>query len=204
MPPISHFTHGRNLPAVLDAGELRCHAAAATVVDVADVTIKARRMTIAVGCGPGGVVGDYVPFYFAPRSPMLFRLQKEHTEGRGDGQRALIYFATTTERLLEAGLPCVFSDGNAAHHLSTFSADLSEMGTRVDWELMAAVIWANTAEDGDRMRRRQAEFLVRGAVPLDLIEELVVIDDSVRSRVQEMLDQAGSNLPVVVRPNWYF
>jgi hypothetical protein len=204
VPPISHFTHGSNLPAVLAAGELRSHTAAATVVDVADVTIKARRMTIAVGCGPGGVVGDYVPFYFAPRSPMLFRLQKEHTEGRGDGQRALIYFATTTERLLEAGLPCVFSDGNAAHHLSTFSADLSEMGTRVDWELMAAVIWANTAEDGDRVRRRQAEFLVRGAVPLDLIEELVVIDDSVRSRVQEMLHQAGSNLPVVVRPNWYF
>lgn len=159
---------------------------------------------IAVGCGPGGVVGDYVPFYFAPRSPMLFRLHKEHAEGRGDGQRALIHVATTSERLLEAGLQCVFSDGNAAHHLSTFSADLSEMGVRVDWELMEAVIWANTPEDGDRVRRRQAEFLVHGAVPLDLVEELAVIDDSVRSRVEELLDQAGSNLPVVVRPDWYF
>jgi hypothetical protein len=168
------------------------------------VSIKARRTTIALGCGPGGVVGNYVPFYFAPRSPMLFRLQKEHTEGRGDGQRALIYVVTTTERLVAAGLECVFSDGNAAHHLSTFSADLSEMGERVDWELMEAMIWANTPEDGDRVRRRQAEFLVHGAVPLALVEELVVIDDSVRSRVQELLDQAGSTLPVVVRPHWYF
>jgi len=78
------------------------------------------------------------------------------------------------------------------------------MGERVDWELMEAVIWANTPEDGDRVRRRQAEFLVHGAVPLALVEELVVIDDSVRSRVQELLDQAGSTLPVVVRPDWYF
>lgn len=30
---------------------------------------------------------------------MLFRLHKEHAEGRGDGQRALIYVVTTTEVL---------------------------------------------------------------------------------------------------------
>jgi len=78
---ILHFAHGRNLPTVLAAGELQCHRSAATVVDVADVSIKARRTTIAVGCGPGGVVGDYVPFYFAPRSPMLFRLHREHAGG---------------------------------------------------------------------------------------------------------------------------
>jgi hypothetical protein len=204
LPPIFHFTHGRNLPAVLAAGELRSHGAAATVVDIADVSIKARRTTIAIGCGPGGVVREYVPFYFAPRSHMLFRLHKEHVEGRGDGQRALIYVVASTERLVAAGLQCVFSDGNAAHTLSKFSANLAEMGERVDWELMDAVIWANTPEDGDRVRRRQAEFLVRGAVPLVLIDELAVIDDAVRSRVQELLDQAGSALPVVVRPDWYF
>lgn len=174
------------------------------MVDVADSSIKSRRTTIAVGCGPGGVVGDYVPFYFAPRSPMLFRLHREHAEGHGDGQRALIYLAATTERLVEAGLQCVFSDGNAAHGLTRFSADLDEMADRVDWNLMNAVIWANTPEDGDRVRRRQAEFLVHGAVPLGLIDELAVIDETVRSRVQKLLDQAASALTVTIRPDWYF
>jgi hypothetical protein len=135
---------------------------------------------------------------------MLFRLHREHAEGRGDGQRALIYFVATTDRLLAAGLSCVFSDGNAAHGLTRFSASLAEMGGRVDWSLMEAVIWANTPEDGDRVRRRQAEFLVHGAVPLDLIDELAVMDEAVRSRTQEFLDQAGSTLPAVVRPDWYF
>ncbi|MBA2360049.1 MAG: DUF4433 domain-containing protein [Actinobacteria bacterium] len=204
MAAIFHFTHGRNLPAVLSAGELQCHGSAATVVDVADSSIKSRRTTIAVGCGPGGVVGGYVPFYFAPRSPMLFRLHREHAEGHGDGQRALVYLVATTERLVEAGLQCMFSDGNAAHGVTRFSADLAEMTDRVDWELMDAVIWANTPEDGDRVRRRQAEFLVHGAVPLALIEGLGVIDETVRSRVQALLDQADSSLPVTIRPDWYF
>src|SRR6266536_1743246 len=98
-----------------------------------------RRTTIEVGCGPGGVVGDYVPFYFAPRSPMLYRLHREHAEGKGDGQRPLIYVVAASERLIAAGLPCVFSDGNAAHRLTRFSANLVEMAERVDWELMEAV-----------------------------------------------------------------
>jgi hypothetical protein len=204
LPPILHFTHGRNLPAVLAAGELRAHSSAATVADIADASIKARRTTIVVGCGPGGVVGDYVPFYFAPRSPMLFRLHREHAEGEGDGQRPLIYVVATTERMVAAGLQCVFSDGNAAHGLTRFSANLAEMGERVDWELMEAVIWTDTPEDGDRRRRRQAEFLVHGVVPLSLVDELAVIDVTVASRVHELLDQAGSPLPVVVRPDWYF
>jgi hypothetical protein len=54
------------------------------------------------------------------------------------------------------------------------------------------VIWADTLEDGDRVRRRQAEFLVHDAVPLSLVEQLAVIDDAV------------SALPLVVRPDWYF
>jgi hypothetical protein len=150
------------------------------------------------------VVGDYVPFYFAPRSPMLFRLEREHGEGKGDGQRPLIYAVADSDRIVVAGLECVFSDGNAAHGLTRFSADLAEMAGRVDWELMEAVVWANTPEDGDRVRRRQAEFLVHGSVPLGLIDELAVIDETVASRVQELLNAAGLALGVVVRRDWYF
>jgi hypothetical protein len=115
-----------------------------------------------------------------------------------------VYVVADSDRLVAAGLPCVFSDGNAAHGLTRFSSDLAEMAARVDWELMEAVIWTDTPEDGDRVRRRQAEFLVHGAVPLDLIDELAVIDDPVRLRVEELLGQAGRVLPVVVRRDWYF
>jgi hypothetical protein len=76
VPVIYHFTDVANLASILNADELRCHSTADCAVDVADATIKSRRMSKRVPCRPGGTVGDYVPFYFAPRSPMLFRIQR--------------------------------------------------------------------------------------------------------------------------------
>ena len=74
LPRIYHFTDVANLPAILAAGELRCHRMAANAVDVGDPSIKSRRALIDVKCGPGGKVCDYVPFYYAPRSPMLYSI----------------------------------------------------------------------------------------------------------------------------------
>ena len=38
--------------------------------------IKARRLAQPVRCNPGTLVGDYVPFYFCPRSVMLYLIYK--------------------------------------------------------------------------------------------------------------------------------
>jgi hypothetical protein len=39
-------------------------------------TIKERRLRLAIECRPGLRVGDCVPFYFCPRSVMLFLLDR--------------------------------------------------------------------------------------------------------------------------------
>lgn len=114
MPRIYHFTDIGNLAPILAVGELRCHGTADCAVDVADATIKSRRMTKRVSCGPSGAVGEYVPFYFAPRSPMLFRIQRGGVEGVSSHPSRLLYLVSSTEAVLEAGQACVFTDGNAA------------------------------------------------------------------------------------------
>ena len=204
MPAIYHFTHGKNLASIIAAGELRASAMAETLIDIADAKIKGGRGARAVTCGQGGCVGDYVPFYFAPRSPMLFRIQAGGVEGVDGDPRGIIYFATTTERIAAAGLPCVFTDGNAAAALTGFSDDLGRLAEKVDWPLMEARYWNNTEEDGDRVRRRGAEFLVHGAVPMTLIDEIGVYDDGAQRRVEEILAAGGVELSVNVRRGWYF
>ena len=74
MPPIYHITPVEHLPIIIGEGGLRCDVVAQKVatVNIAHKSIKARRLKKAVRVGPGGVVADYVPFYFAPRSPMLY------------------------------------------------------------------------------------------------------------------------------------
>lgn len=201
---IYHFTDSANLKRILAAGELRAHRTAGCVVDVADETIKTRRTRTVVPSGPGGNVSDYVPFYFAPRSPMLFRIEHGGVEGVSPEPGRIVYLVSSTDALLDAGHACVFTDGNAAAAFTTFHDDSEQLAAVIDWPLMRARYWMNTPDDPDRRRRRCAEFLVHQAVPLDKIEELGVYDAAAQSTVGELVAAATSSVEVRIRSDWYF
>ena len=74
-----HFVHLDTLPAVLAAGELLSTRQLAEqgkrpARDIASGSLQSRRGRTLVPLG--GTLHDYVPFYFAPRSPMLYRIGK--------------------------------------------------------------------------------------------------------------------------------
>jgi hypothetical protein len=203
MPPIYHFTDIDNLKGIFEAGELRCYRVAPTAVDVGNQSIKANRSRRLVNCGPRGMVGDYVPFYYAPRSPMLFSIKCGNVEGVSPDQRRLVYLVTSTEAIYSAGLACVMSDGNAATMITKFGDDPEDLDMEVDWELMKERIWRNTPEDPDRVRRRMAEFLVHEAVPLELISGVAVINTQIRKFVASLATEHRCETTVAIRPNWY-
>jgi hypothetical protein len=205
---IMHFTHIRNLPGILAAGYLRpdngVRREQVAVVEAADPVIKERRRTIRVRRPPYGCVGDYVPFYFAGRSPMLLALASGRVPGYTDRQDRLIYLVSTVERAAAAGLRCLFSDGNCASTFTQVYDDLRRIDEVVDWPLMQARMWNNTAEDPDRMRRRMAEFLVHERMPVGCLVGIAVRTAVVKGQVQAILGECGVALPVRVRPTWYF
>src|SRR5215208_5344141 len=78
-PKIFHITHVDNLPEILRAGVLwsdaRRLALGFDCEIVGMASIKNRRLhELPVKCHPGSRVGEYVPFYFCPRSVMLYIL----------------------------------------------------------------------------------------------------------------------------------
>ncbi len=204
LPAIHHFTDAENLRRILLTGEVRCHRTAACAVDIGDALIKSRRTQINVPCKPGGKVCDYVPFYFAPRSPMLYSIKCGNVPGVSPNPSRIVYLTTSTEAAYDAGLACVFSDGNAAAAFTAFYDDPAMLPQAVDWPLMQEGYWANTPEDSDRRRRRGAEFLVHNALPLALVTEIAVHDESVRSSVARALAEAGSTIAIRIRADWYF
>ena len=204
MPPIYHFTDIGNLGAIFQSRELRCHRTARSAVDVGNQSIKGYRNRRSIDCGPGGTVGDYVPFYYAPRSPMLFSIKSGNVDGVSADQRRLAYLVSSTEAVYEANLPSVISDGNAATVITTFSDDRARLSEMIDWELMRNAIWRNTPEDPDRRRRRMAEFLVHRSVPLALISSVAVMNADVRRSVAALAATHGCGAAVVIRPSWYF
>jgi hypothetical protein len=61
-------------------------------------------------------------------------------------------------------------------------------------------------DDMDRQRRKQAEFLVHRKCDWELIEKIAVINNKMKSKVNEiMADFPVSARPlVVIKPEWYY
>jgi hypothetical protein len=208
---LHHFTHIDNLPSICRTGHLSCDAAARKglmELEVGAADIKERRRQRVVPISPGGHVGDYVPFYYAPRSPMLFRIACDHRDsipGRyADGDRPLAYLVTTVGAVVDAGLDWIATDGNAVTATTEFTSDLPSLETLVDWPLMRAERWNSTDEDPDRQRRRLAEFLVHQRVPLSLISWVAAYDDQYKDRIKRAMTGHPLADRIIVRPGWYY
>lgn len=115
----------------------------------------------------------------------------------------LVYLASTTQKLVEQGLTLVFTDRNAVLDYTDFGPEASS-DHLVDWDLMTATWWYNTTEEPDRKERRMAECLVSPAVPFNCILFVATYSTAQEARVREILVQAGQDVEVGVRPDWYF
>ncbi|MER6139291.1 DUF4433 domain-containing protein [Streptomyces sparsogenes] len=203
-----HFTHVRNLRGVLARKLLLSDSImqrqGGVPVECGDRDIKAGRRTRPVKVPPYGVPADYVPFYFAPRSPMLYKIFRGGVATYQDGQPPLVYLVTTVNDAVFTGRPYVFSDGNCAAEITRHFTDLDLMADVVDWRILRARHWANTADDGDRMRRRMAEFLIHETMPISALQGISTYDRDYAEQVQQSLKEVNLTLPVSVRRDWYY
>lgn len=204
---VLHFTHVNHLADIMREG-LWCDREAANRgllrVEVGNREIKDARRRLPVAAGPGGHPADYAPFYFAPRSPMMFSISRGNVPQYQDGQEPLVYLVTTIEAVQAAGLRGVFSDGNCGSRVTDYSDDLGRLDDLVDWELMRSVWWANTPDDPDRMRRRMAEFLVHERVPWEVFAEIVTMTERTAGAVRDTVGRLGLGTRVRVDRGWYY
>lgn len=207
--PVLHFTRIEHLATIIRDGLLpdtRAQSSGVLRQEIGHREIKAGRRTRRVPCGKQGVVADYVPFYFAPRSPMMFSISKSNVAGVDPDIEKLVYLTTTTQALITAGLCVVFTNQNARMTLARMTTDdaLLDGDDFVDWPLMRARYWGNTEEDPTRKERRQAECLVQPHVEWKLIHEVVTKTKAAHDQVRAILDAAGVETSIFVRPTWYF
>lgn len=206
--PLYHFTPIGHLATIIERG-LLCDRQAVALslqsVDVGNRGIKAQRRRRAVLAAPRGVVADYVPFYFAPRSPMMSAIHHGNVPEYTGGTESLVYLMTSVERLVALSLHLVFTDRNAvlghAHH----TTEVDELDTLIDWQLMRARMWHNTAEEPDRRERRMAECLVHCQVPWQAIEHVVTRSRARADEARATLARFSQTAAVVrTEPDWYF
>jgi ssDNA thymidine ADP-ribosyltransferase, DarT len=205
--PIYHITHIHNLESIISEGGLLAYnamrAAGTQYTNIAYENIQDRRARIHVPCGRGGVLHDYVPFYFAPRSPMLYTINKGNVTSYTQGQAAIIHLVSDVLEIEIRGLDFVFTDGHAIMTFTDFFDHLHDL-EQLDWNIMKSRQWNDTNEDNDRKRRRQAEFLVHNFLHWELIEEIGVMNSTIKVQAENILQNFTHKPPVIVRKDWYY
>ena len=210
MTDVYHITHVDNLASIMVDGGLWSDAErikrGLEHQNVGLTEIKQSRLTEReVGCHPGTMVGEYVPFYFCPRSIMLYLLYRGNRQGLTytGGQRPIVHLVADLERTASwadvNGVRWAFSNRNAGTAYAEFFADLADLN-RVNWDAVNATDFRDAAiKDG-----KQAEFLLYGRFPWELIERIGVMDVKIVGQVQAVLSANARNPTVEIKREWYY
>jgi len=203
---VYHITHVDNIASMARLGAIlcdrRCEKDGTQPVSIAYEDLKARRAWWRVTVAQRGTLADYVPFYYAPRSPMLYVINRGSVPGYGEGQAEVAHLVLAAEEIAAPGRFAI-TDGHAATPLTRQYADLRDLD-KVCWKTMRSQFWADTDEDGDRKRRRQAELLVWREVPFEAVRMIGVMTATIAERVRSALAGTDYAPRIVVRRDWYY
>jgi len=205
---IFHITHVDNHPAILADGCLWSDAEilqrSKAPTDIGFDTIKKRRLEeLPVNCHPQTFVGQHVPFYFCPRSPMLYVIHKRNSElTYKGGQDRIVHLVSRIGIAVRAAgqRPWAFTDGNAGARYARFSNDLTQFYEFVDKNALQASYWSEPTIK----ERKQAEFLVFESFPWNGFIAIGAINKKIAQEVEQHLSTDEHCPKVLVRPQWYY
>ena len=207
-PKIYHVVHVDRLPSILAAGGLlsdalvQAQALGGSMIGMNH--IKQRRLTeLQLASHPGLFVGACVPFYFCPRSVMLYLIyQGNHPEMayRG-GQGPIVHLEADLNAVVAwanaQAVRWAFTLSNAGSYFFEDRNDLARLN-EINWTAVQARDWRAHKEG------KQAEFLLEQRFPWHLIERIGVHSAAVYGQVVNALPAHGHRPPVEVRPDWYY
>lgn len=208
-PKIYHIVHWDRLASIVSDEVLLCDAimvarrAPGTTIGMAN--IKERRLQRQLPCYPNTRVGDYVPFYFCPRSVMLYLIYRanHHELAYKGGQMPIIHLESDLYTVIDwaeaNGHRWAFSLSNAAASYTQFRADRSQLG-EIDWAAVAANEWSRS----DIKEAKQAEFLVHNYFPWELVSRIGVISPQIGNQVVRAISQASHKPVIEVMRDWYY
>jgi hypothetical protein len=116
-------------------------------------------------------LGDFIPFYFGVKMPMLYVAQHGgNFVESATSPTDIIYLGCSVSKIISSKLNFYFSDGHATDMLTSFydKSNINELVNIVDWEAVKSSYWGGD-ENLNIKRKKQAEFLVSGDLSPDFI-----------------------------------
>lgn len=213
-PKIYHIVHVDRLPSVIADQHLWCDAEivrrAPQGTTIGMSRIKQRRLNeLTLASHPGLYVGDCVPFYFCPRSIMLYLIyQRNHPEldYRG-GQGPIIHLEADLHAAVDwasrQSARWAFTLSNAGAYYFEDRANLAQL-REVNWSAVQTNRWSGSGIPARVKEGKQAEFLMEQSFPWHLVERIGVQSRTIHQQVMNMLVTSAHRPVVEVKSEWYY
>lgn len=207
-PKIYHIVHIDRIASIIAAGGLLCDAQIASQnfegTTIGMSNIKQRRLQeLTLASYPDLYVGDCVPFYFCPRSIMLYLIyQANHPElGYHGGQESIVHLQADLQASVawaqQQQRRWVFTLSNAGSYYFEDRCNLIQLD-ELDWPAIQAKQWQACKEG------KQAEFLMEYSFPWHLIEHVGVYSSPIYRQVYNMMPDGVHRPLIKINREWYY
>ncbi|MBK8473048.1 MAG: DUF4433 domain-containing protein [Sphingobacteriales bacterium] len=150
----------------------------------------------------GSCLGDYIPFYFGVRMPMLYVVQNGFNMIVPTSAENIVYCVSSVQKIIDLELEFIFTDGHAVDSF-TFqytSENIQNIYTIIDKNAINAKYWRDE-NDLDKKRRKEAEFLVLGDITPAGILGYITYNETAKNR---LINFGADAAKVIVKPEYYF
>lgn len=191
------MTHIANVPYIIEHGITHSSSSNANpeYIPIGNPSIISRR-----GNEPKCTVdgkdfktGDYIPFYFYARMPMLYNIQHGYGVSKVDADD-IVYLIVPIEYITSnPSIEYIFSDAHATCKIAKFYGPehIANIDNLLDIDCIQSKNWA---EDYVIREKKQAEFLVKGDLPVESIVKICCHSEEVRQKLLNM----GAKMEIIV------
>ena len=212
-PKIYHIVHADRLASIVADGYLWSDAeivkrqSPGTTIGMSN--IKARRLNeLSLSCYPDLRVGHCAPFYFCPRSVMLYLIYRRNEElAYKGGQEPIIHLeADLRAAVVWAGKNkrrWAFTLSNAGAYYFEDRSDLEKLGD-INWDAVQTRQWSGSGVSRSVKEGKQAEFLIELSFPWHLVERIGVYSQANVAPVSNAMRRAAHRPTIEIKRDWYY
>lgn len=187
------MTHVDNIPHILQHGITHRNSLIANpkYTPIGDSSLIGNRNSkiITVSNGQYGyghfqtiTIGDFIPFYFGYRTPMLFVIQNGYNAVRKQNPEKIVYCVINVQNLINNGIPFYFTNGHATDSFSSCydASHINDVQTIVDFDATTERDWTRAR---DLKRKKEAELLAGADIPPNAIVGFACFNQSAKRQL---------------------
>lgn len=194
------MTHIRNIPHILQFGITHQDSSNKNpnYIAIGDNSLISHRNIKSLPNGK--YLGDYIPFYFGFRMPMLYVIQKGYNNVNITPPKNIVYCVSNIKTILDLNINFYFTDGHATAAISRFYSikQISNIENILDFESINERDWTKSP---DTKRKKEAELLLEPDLPSKGMIGYAVYNEDAK---KQLVDFGISNNKIVIKPSFYF